>query len=423
VTPLRTAVAVVGAGAAGLAAARSLHERGVDFLLLEARDRAGGRAYTLASQHGEPVELGAEFIHGEAASTRQLMRAIDEPVAPVGGHRFRVERGHLEPAPDRWDVIERVLHRVDLRGPDTSVAAFLDALPPGELSAPEREDVSAMLEGFDAALLDDASIIGIAKEWRSGVNDTAHRPLHGYAPVIDFLARVAGDRLHLRTRVTRIAWSPGHVRIEAVSEGKALQIDAHAAIVTLPIGALQHETDLFDPPLPARKRAAIDAIAMGPVVKVALEFRTPFWEDVEGGRYRDASFFQAPHGSLRTLWTRVPDRQPLLYGWAGGGAVLRLRSRDADPVHAALQTVATLFPRVDVLAELHKTYYHDWQADPFARGAYSFLRVGAADARERLAEPVDETLFFAGEATSSDDAGTVAGAFDSGYQSSRRIAR
>ncbi len=162
---------------------------------------------------------------------------------------------------------------------------------------------------------------------------------------------------------------------------------------------------------------------MGPVIKVALEFRSPFWWDVENGRYRDAGFFQAQRGQLRTLWTRYPDRVPVLMGWAGGGCALRLERRGVDPISAALETTAMLFPSVDVAAELRNAYFHDWQTDPFACGAYSYLRVGAGNARERLAAPIDDTIFLAGEAASADDSGTVAGALDTGYSSALSIAK
>jgi len=93
-----------------------------------------------------------------------------------------------------------------------------------------------------------------------------------------------------------------------------------------------------------------------------------------------------------------------------------------DPVSAAITTCGKLFPSIDVRAELRNVYYHDWHADPFAYGAYSYLRVGGADARDVLGARLDDTLFFAGEATSSDDPGTVAGAIASGYRVAREIA-
>jgi monoamine oxidase len=419
---LKTDVVIIGAGAAGLAAARTLHEHDVDFLLLEARDRAGGRAFTLRSHDCRaPIELGAEFIHGAAKSTRAIMREIGEEALPTGGRAFRLWRGHLEPAPDRWQPAERVLRRVDIHARDESVESFIEAQPADVLPADQREDLRTLVEGFDAALLHDASIIGIAKEWRSGVNDTSHRPRDGYAPIMSHLAQLAGTRLFLRTCVTRLSWSPGRVHLEATCDGEAVHVEALRAIVTLPIGVLQRDNAFFSPPLPAEKRAAIDAIAMGPVIKVALEFRTPFWLGVENGRFRDGAFFAAPACQLRTLWSRYPDRAPLLMGWAGGGAAERLYQRHVEPIHAALESAAMLFPSVDVKAELRNAYFHDWQADPFACGAYSYLRVGAGDARAQLAAPIEDTLFFAGEAASSDDSGTVAGAFDSGYSSARLV--
>ncbi|MGB6986093.1 MAG: NAD(P)/FAD-dependent oxidoreductase [Candidatus Aquilonibacter sp.] len=423
-TQLQTDVVIIGAGAAGLAAARSLDERGIDFLIFEARDRVGGRAYTLRSHDRDfPVELGAEFIHGAAQSTRALMREIGEAVLPTDADSFQLVRGHLEPAPDRWEPAERAFARVDVDGRDQSVRDFLDSLPQRRLSADERESVDTLVEGFDAALLDDASIIGIANEWRSGVNDTSHRPAAGYAPIMEHLADVAGRRLFLRTIVTHLQWSPHSVHLDATCDGDAVRIEARRAIVTLPISLLQRNIAFFSPPLPPDKRKAIDAIAMGPVIKVALEFRSPFWREIENGRFRNAGFFISPATQLRTIWTRVPDGSPVLMGWAGGGAALRLVQRGVDPIRAALDTTAMLFPEVDIKTELCNAYFHDWQADPFACGAYSYLRVGAGDARERLAQPIDDTLFFAGEAASADDSGTVAGALDTGYSSALSIAK
>jgi monoamine oxidase len=189
----------------------------------------------------------------------------------------------------------------------------------------------------------------------------------------------------------------------------------------VPIGVLRNQSLRFDPPLPRDKQDAISSIVMGPVIKVVLDFRTPFWERVENARYRDAGFFQAADCELRTVWTRLPQRTPLLVAWGGGGAAQRLIEKGRDPIDAALTTCGALFPSVDVRGELRNAYYHDWQADPFACGAYSFLRVGGGNARNVLAQALQETLFFAGEATCSDDAGTVAGAFETGYRAAGEI--
>jgi monoamine oxidase len=419
---LETDVVVIGAGAAGLAAASALHKRGIDLLLLDARERVGGRAYTLPSYDGSfPIELGAEFVHGRPEVTFSLMRECGDSIMDSHYVAYQLRSGRLEEASDFWESAEGLLRRIDANGADQSIEAFLDTLPRNAATPEELDRLRTIVEGFDAAITTDASAIAIAREWLSGVNDDSFRPVNGYATIVHYLARIVNACTLLRTRVDEIAWSPQRVRIRATRCGETLQIQARRAIVTLPVGVLQERTVTFTPALPNEKLTAIAAIAMGPVVKVVLDFRSRFWEDVDNGDYRDAGFFHAFSCGIRTIWTRMPQRTPLLVGWAGGGAAQRLMERGTDPVTATLETCQTLFPSVDVAAELRTAYYHDWQADPFARGAYSFLRVAAGDARTALGTPIERTLFFAGEATSADDSGTVAGALQSGYRAAAEI--
>lgn len=398
-TLLHTDVAVIGAGAAGLAAARRLRENGADFVVLEARGRVGGRAYTLPSYDGSyPIELGAEFIHGPAPYTRALLAECGE------NEIARDARGD-----DVWSDVEDFLEHMNVDGADQSVEALLASRH--DLAPQTREGVQALLEGFDAAILSDASAIGIANEWRSGVNDTSSRPIAGYAPLMEFLARTVHDRLLLETVVERIAWARGRVQIDARRYGEPLHIDARRAIITLPIGVLKAGSVTFDPPLPQTTAAAVEALAMGPVIKVVLDFHAPLWNG-------DDDFFRTRGAPFGVLWTRAPERTPLLVAWAGGGGALRFAERGIDPLAAALASARAQFPQIDVSGTLRRAYYHDWQADPFARGAYTYLRVDGGNARAALAAPIDDTLYFAGEATNERDVGTVAGAFDSGYSAS-----
>lgn len=418
---MQTDVVVIGAGAAGLAAARRLSEHGIDFLVLEARDRVGGRAYTIRSRaHDAPVELGAEFIHGNAPTTHQLLDACGEKTLPTQWNPFELRDGVLQEAPDFWDEVEEVLRQVDFHAPDQSVEDFLNNVPRGKTDE-SLDGVRALVEGFDAAITTDASIISIAREWRSGANDSAGRPAQGYQPLIDCMVRDLRARFSLETVVEAVEWSRQNIRIRANRAGEPLDVQARRAIVTLPIGVLRERSFVFIPQLPEQKRAALDLIAMGPVNKVVLEFRSRFWEQIANGRYRDAGSFFAPQCRLRTLWTQLPRRVPLLTAWAGGGAAQRLMNEKIDPTEAAVATCETLFPSVNIRAELQGVFHHDWQADPFARGAYSYLRVGGTDARNEFALPTEGTLFFAGEATSANDSGTVAGAFDSGYRAADEI--
>jgi monoamine oxidase len=391
-------VAVIGAGAAGLAAARSLRELGADVLVVEGQNRVGGRAYTMHSRSGNfPVELGAEFIHGKAPATMQLLHEAGTGTLEIG-----------ESPPGVWEATERVLRRVDVNAADCSVDEFLK-----RIASPDAAQARMLIQGFDAAITSDASIVAIANEWLGPANDTHARPAAGYGALMEHLAHGLRERILLNTPVKRIGWSPAGVNIDAVRDGNPVQIHARAAIVTLPISLLRENAVQFDPPLPEEKQRAIDAIGMGPVVKVVLEFRSVFW---------DQTFWQTPHAcGFRTVWSRMPQRAPLLVAWAGGDAAQELMATDRDPVEEAIGTCEQLFADTDVRSELISPYRHDWENDPFARGAYSYLRVNGKDARERLALPVGAVLYFAGEATCAHDAGTVAGALQSGYRAAQEV--
>ena len=404
----QTDVAIIGAGAAGLAAARRLHENGIDSVVLEARDRIGGRAYTLQSQGDSmPIELGAEFIHGAPRSTLSFMEECGQEAIPVAR------------TSGTWELAERLLARVDVHAPDQSVEDFLATVAP-DVTAEQIDAVRSLVEGFEAAVTTDASVIAIANEWRNGSTEVTARPANGYAPLMECIARTSGARILRQTRVEEVIWSRGNVRIRASSLDQPVEVQARRAIITLPIGVLRERSVRFTPSLPPEKQTAIEAIIMGPVIKVVLEFHSGFWERM-GGQSGDNGFFYVPQCKLPALWTREPQRTTLLAAWAGGGAVRRLIKAGLDPVDEAIKTCEAVFPSIDVRAELRETYFHDWQADPSARGAYSYLRTGGAGARDSLGTAVEETLFFAGEATSSTDPGTVAGALESGYRAAGEI--
>jgi monoamine oxidase len=178
--------------------------------------------------------------------------------------------------------------------------------------------------------------------------------------------------------------------------------------------------------LPAlqEKRAALAALAAGPALKAMLRFRHPFWMQLAHGRYRRAGFFQAPQAAFPTFWTAYPERAPVLVAWAGGPRARRLARADpAAVVRHALDSARELFGAgVDVERELVAAYLHDWQRDPNARGAYSYVQVGGMAARKALAQPLRATHYFAGEAADYEgEAGTVAGALQSGVRAARRL--
>ncbi|HEX5048730.1 MAG TPA: FAD-dependent oxidoreductase, partial [Gammaproteobacteria bacterium] len=195
----------------------------------------------------------------------------------------------------------------------------------------------------------------------------------------------------------------------------------------LPFGVLEQPSGAqgavaFEPALDA-KRKAFAGLESGSVLKVILKFRNAFWEELDGGRYEDAAFFHAPGAAFPTFWSALPVRAPLLCAWCAGPNAARLSGRaETTIVRAALDGARAVFgARAGVARRLEASFVHDWQADPFARGAYCYVTVGGRHAREGLAEPLRGTLFFAGEAAAtSGESGTVAGALQSGERAAEQ---
>jgi monoamine oxidase len=291
------------------------------------------------------------------------------------------------------------------------------------------------VQGYDAADPARASARAIAEEWSAeGTASSGHfRPQGGYGALLAALAGgLRGSKVELRPQsvVRAVRWKRGAVEVEGTALGKTFRATARRAIVTLPLGVLQLPTRApgavrFTPPL-TEKRPALEGLASGAVIKAALLFRTPFWEELDRARYRDVSFFHSPEAAFPTFWTALPERAPLLIAWAGGPNAARL-SGAATPeiVRQAVTSLASVFgTRAGIKERLAAAWVHHWQQDPFARGAYSYVAVGGHGARRALAEPLRDTLFFAGEAADYEgEHGTVAGALQSGARAAREVLR
>jgi monoamine oxidase len=273
----------------------------------------------------------------------------------------------------------------------------------------------------------------IAQEWGSGgmLDSPQFRPLGGYSSVLAALAGALDReniRLQLQTVVREIRWKRGSVEIDAIFLDHPFSVQAACAIVTLPLGVLQAPVEacgavLFVPDLGA-KRTALEGLVSGPVLKLSLRFRSAFWEELDGGRYQGASFFHSATTAFPTFWTSLPLRAPLLTAWIAGPKAASLSVSDMPHiVRQALESLSVIFsgrPQSDF--ELEAAYLHNWQTDPFARGAYSYIAVGGGDARRTLAAPLEDTLFFAGEATDTEgEAATVTGALQSGERAAREV--
>ncbi|MBD0254608.1 MAG: FAD-dependent oxidoreductase [Cytophagales bacterium] len=417
-------VVIIGAGAAGLVAARELAKAGRSVAVLEARNRTGGRIHTL---HGggftTPTEAGAEFVHGNLPLTLGLLREAALPFTEMAGQSWHVRDGQAGPddeLPEDWPLL---LAKLGALQQDVSVATFLETALSEPRHARLRESVRKFAEGYDAADTRKASALALREEWATDEDSPQYRLPGGYHALIDFLAGDAaarGAQLHLSAPVREITWAPG--RVEAVTEG-GRQFAARQVLVTVPLGVWQAGTLRFVPDVPGKLGAARQ-MGFGPVIKLVLEFREAFWERADADRPNWRTFpglgFLFSNAAVPTWWTQLPDRTPVLTGWLAGPAAASCGALpDEALLDMGLHSLAALVLAgpADLRALLVAHHVANWPADPYARGAYSYATVHGEAARATLAAPVDDTLFFAGEALYQGPAvGTVEAALATGMR-------
>lgn len=437
-------VVVIGAGVAGLEAARILHQHDVDFVVLEARERLGGRVFTLrAPGLPVPIELGAEFVHGSAPELRDIARDAHLTVADVEGERWQSHASRLRPLDDFWKVLDVVMRRLRDRGPDRSFEQFLKTLPRGSTIARSRALALQWVKGFHAAdparvsehaLADGGSPHEDVREQRLA------RALGGYDAVPRWIAKDIVDRVRFGSVVTGIQWEPGGVcvQLRAPSGESRSAVDARAAIVTLPLGVLQAlpgepGSVTFAPALDSlrEKVSALEGMEMGTVLRVILHLREPFWTTGHFARRAKSqnldrlAFLHTSDPDFPIWWTSYPVRAPLLVAWSGGPRARELGAlADEEIIHRAISALGRQFglrqrgARKMVVA----SWLHNWESDPYSRGAYSYMTVGGKKAPAKLARPVKRTLFFAGEASDAEGrTGTVHGALATGARAAKQL--
>ena len=422
-------VLVVGAGIAGLAAAQRLAAAGQRVLVLEARDRIGGRIHTAHDPDLEtPVELGAEFVHGHPAELVNAIRMLGLHVVPG---RERHQRGPGEPAPPLTDLrttLENLLGGVD-HGPDRPVARLLEehasSAKPGELEAAAR-----YLEGFHAA---DLSLLGTRSLAQNEAasdedGDEIRRIAEGYGALarrlVDSIDPDRGE-IRLQAAVGAIRWRRGEVCMRVGTDAPD-EIEAPRAVLTVPLPMLKRL--LVGGGVDGRRgtvaawREALECLHMGAAHRVVLGFDGRWWSpDGADG----PSFVHGGGEPFPVWWTALPRRAPIITGWVGGPrASAMVGQTEGAMVRAALESLASVFDRDvgELRSRLRMAYAHDWSADPFSGGAYSYGGVGAIEARSILARSAEETLYLAGEAVAEGGRNaTVHGALASGYRAAERL--
>lgn len=404
-----TDVAIVGAGAAGIAAARRLQERGIDYLLIEARDRVGGRAHTIQVRPGVVQDLGAQLLHsGSQNPLVPLARAqgFNVPGVTPDWSRRRAPTPLDEPMIERRKkAIEEAFDAVEQAGNtgiDDAISNLAGHAGPWEglfraimtwHSSREAETVSA---------LDSSRYLDTHEDWSI---------TEGYGAFITHMSR--GLEIALSCPVSVIKRDTNGFKLET----NCGLIAARRLIIALPVNVLNHGNLRIEPDLPAAIREALEAVPMGFALKAV------FTIEGQGGPFRDksAAVGKDSHQTSGAYLAR-PEGYPLVNGFFGGANALALEKAGPQAIEAnAREELKAVYGgEADRSLAFHCST--TWNQDPLTLGAYSAGLPGLADKRLVLAEPFDDELFLAGEHCSIKAFSTVHGAWETGILAAERAA-
>jgi monoamine oxidase len=406
----------------------------------------GGRVLTaripVADAAPVVVELGAEFVHGLPEESWTLLHAAALATFELGGEPMRSANGRPVPAyhedASSGFVLERMLKWADskLEGRDVTFTEFLRL---ADIEGAQAKRAIRYIEGFNAAESDRISVASLVRQQRAEdaiQADRLFRLTDGYDRLPEYLktqCEQAGGRVLLRCRVRRMEWRRNSVHVQGSGDGDetcAFSVHARAAVVTVPLGVLQAGSINFAPePEPVLVQAA--RMVMGSALRVTLTFESAFWR--QDPALADLGFLFSDEELPGVWWTATPHAAPTITGWSGGvrnvAAVMSRAESQADAdamTRVHLHALAKLLGRdVHSLQRLLVSgSWHNWDADEFSRGAYSYVPMGAIDASEQMAQPLADTLFFAGEHTdTSGHWGTVHGALRSGLRAAGQLQR
>lgn len=418
-------IIITGAGASGLMAAYLLSQKGYRITILEARDRIGGRVHTQREgPFSKPVELGAEFIHGDLELTKKLLDEAGISYTKLDGEMWHYKEGrfHKDDAyAEHWPLLMQKLNDLET---DCSINDFLQQEFAGERYEDMRRSVIRFAEGYDAADANKVSAFSLRDEW-SHSDDNQYRVEGGYGRLMHYLYNQSennGAAVHLSAVVKSIQWQQGKATV-TIDTGSSFEADK--VIITVPLSILQEEQILIMPALPEQIKAAKN-IGCGQVIKYTLQFREDFWRSSNVAQLKELQMLLSDE-EIPTWWTQYPESSALLTGWVSGPRAWKMKDLDqAVLLDKALQSLSRIFqePPGVIKNNLDAWMITNWPADPFAQCAYSYAMPGSELSRQTLQLPVEDTIHFAGEALSSGPStGTVEAALQSAQDVVNRITK
>lgn len=417
-------VIVIGAGAAGLIGALEIALTGRSVAVVESKERCGGRINTHYLENGHPMELGAEFVHGNLPVTKELAEKAGLKMYEVGGSIWQKRDGRLNEQEDSLESSGDLKKKFKQLEFDITVDEFLNLYLQGEQFQEVRFNLKNYVEGYYAADITKSSTFALRDELTKA-DDEQYRLETGYHQLIQFLeaeCKHCGVQFFFLETVEQLNWQSGKVQVSTGNNSYT----AEKALVAVSIGVLQSEAIIFYPSLPHIKEAA-SKLGFGHVIKVNLLFEEAFWRDkkfTNGEDLHDLNFLFSEE-TIPTWWTQHPNEQPLITGWLGGPKSLALQSStDEEIVKKAICSLSQIFD-LDVIQLgqiLKEARIYNWSADKNFNGAYSYAVINGEALMQQILQPVDHTIYFAGEGLHhGNEIGTVEAALQSGRAVSRQL--
>lgn len=426
----RADVIIIGAGISGLIVARKLSREGKKVMVLEARDRIGGRIHTTHNEHtNDYVEAGAEFIHGHLPLTMNLLDEYGITYSKMHGDILRYKNGEVLASSDVISSHRKLLkRRLDELKNDVTVKMFLSLYFEGPEYEELRSDVAHFVEGYDGADISFASTFAFRDEWNDTQEWKQYRIDDGYGALTDAIAlecRTNGCVFHLSCAAQAVRWNANEVHVMSTS-GEVFT--ASALVMSVSLGVLQSGAIRFYPEL-TRKGTAQNKLHIGHVIKIHLFLREEFWRSEAVQQHMKADLsklsFVMSDAVIPTWWTQYPRQSRLLTGWLPGPRALRFNeASDEEILHECVRSLSYIFGTAeeDIRNMIDRYKIHNWTRDPYARGAYHYESVDGDYYAHLAGEPVDNTIFFAGEAFGGEHgAGMVEAAIASGLRTAKLV--